>query len=1108
MLRFLFSAGSDACDSALVARIKADLAAGDKVILLVPEQETVVAERHWLDTLSPTAQLSFEVSNFTRLANRTFRTVGGLSYRYATDGIRALLMWRTLKTLSPTLTHYADAAANDPHLTDRMLSAVTQFKAYAVSADALSQVVAEMGDDTPLHSKLSDLAKIYAAYQGELAKSFDDMADDLARARKLIEETPTLYADTHIYIDSFTDFTGEELKLCRTLAKRAKSLTFTTPLQAPGDKGLHLKSARATFERLRSIATRELHMLPQNSFFPLGKSQNALAYLAENLFEMDAEPAPLGMQETGEIVVTSAASPFEEAEYAAATVAALVRAGCRYRDIALIVRNAAHYTGILDAALEKEGIPYFLSEKTDITVRPLIKLILFALRIKRYNWQKEDVVGYLKTGLCGVTADDVNFFEEYAEVWKLQGAAVYQKEFMMSADGYRGAPTARAVRILAGANRAREALTPPLAALFTALDAATAVKEQCAAIYAFLKTLGVPEAMKARAAALLARDERREAEESTRLWSVLVDALEAIATVSDTAFSIDDLMTALQLVFSRTDVGTIPTRVDEVMIGSAATLRAAPVRYALILGLNEGLFPEAIKETGLLSDAEKDKLAEFDIHLSARTDTMASDELFYLTRAFSLPTERLYLSYTETTGDGKKAMPSIALRRTEALFPDLFSAAIVKENGSVKRLRKNLAFADRPAITRIFSLSAALESLRESDADTRAALLSLLGKDRTHAEKITHLHTPMQDTAAEISPARAETIFHPGAFNPTGIEHFSSCPFAYYCREVLGLREEPTDTLDSAAVGNFIHAVLEKTLEVIKESKKSPDDLTEAERTDIVNKSIAAYRARLIEIGGGLSPRAEALLTRLADLARIVAGALLAELADSSFRPAFLELDLKKLTQKAALTLGDGSRIPLTGRIDRVDSYKDENGHVYLRVTDYKTGRKTFKRAEIAEGFGLQLPLYLYALCKGKQQELLTALQPTDGILHPAGVTYISTAISTERTDARISPDEAKRLAAARLGRSGLLPDDLSLLHAVSHSDNKALVKKGFTHASPADFADLFTELETTVTRIAGDMRSGNAAAHPKKREKRSPCTYCAFAPVCRTAEKDKFKGD
>ena len=51
-------------------------------------------------------------------------------------------------------------------------------------------------------------------------------------------------------------------------------------------------------------------------------------------------------------------------------------------------------------------------------------------------------------------------------------------------------------------------------------------------------------------------------------------------------------------------------------------------------------------------------------------------------------------------------------------------------------------------------------------------------------------------------------------------------------------------------------------------------------------------------------------------------------------------------------TLGTGTKMKLTGRIDRTDVYEDD-GHVYVKVMDYKTGRKTFDVGEVYHGLSI-----------------------------------------------------------------------------------------------------------------------------------------------------------
>ncbi len=1093
MIRFYYHAGSEQTSALLTQSIQRNIADGKEVLLIVPEQQTVSVERRMLELLPPAAQLQFEVVNFSRLANRVFRVLGGHSWNTATPTVRALSMWRALRDLAPLLLQYG-AHAREARLCDMMLETAKRCKAYRITADELLRAAELLPKEEPLARKLTDLGTVLGTFEQTLSAGFDNGDDDLDRlSDKLRTHGKALLAGTHIYVDSFTDYTEQELAVLRALIAAAPEVSFTFPLASPSDTGLHLQSIVHTHKRLQRMARELGEEILMERVAPV-PPKSVREYVCRHLFDMNAEPAPLAMLKEPDVSLTLCANPFSEAEAAVAEIHRLVREKkCRYRDITVVLRDANTCVGILDAALEREGIPFFLSEKTDITVRPLIKLILLSLRLHLHALRDEDVVSYLKTGLCGVDVDDVNLFEEYTSVWHPRGEAAYTAPFTRNPDGYAIKKSPRGEAILAGANRVREHAIPPLLAFHGRLKGAQSGTDMCRALYDFLGALCVADQLKDQAKQRLAAGARREAVELSRLWTVTVGAIDDVARVlGDAPLSVAEFAEALKLVFARTDIGTIPTSVDEVTIGSAVTLRADHPRFVLVLGLNEGVFPANVGEEGLISEQEKLRLAALGLELPSGRDERSSNELFFLYRAFCAPKEGLYLSYVKATSDGRAATPSIAVERVCHLMnkqkPRLFEA----EN----------------ALEHIYTPAAALEHLCDLSEEEKYAVSTLLEKQGVAAAR--NLSCKVTQLNASLEEKTAHKLFEGKQMSPSHLESFAGCRFAYYCERILKLREDKNATLELSDTGTFLHYVLEKVMEA-ERSKPAPFCEIDDAGTDALVKEITdAYLADLCATGGPLTPRAKALTERLASLARLVVGSLFAEFSDSDFRPVFTELDLRKTGSSCEVVLENGEKVALSGKADRADVWQAPDGKNYLRVVDYKTGTREFDPEDVKHGSSLQMPLYLMALTSRAYPLLNNEMGlPPASRLTPAGVTYFSTAVKSENTPSHKDEELAMQDAAKRLARSGVLLEDPRVLAAASHQSDSDIVgtAKGKKHLSKEEFEQMFADLSDTVGRICTEMRRGVATACPNPEKKTSPCDYCKYGAICRMGTAGE-KGD
>jgi ATP-dependent helicase/nuclease subunit B len=408
----------------------------------------------------------------------------------------------------------------------------------------------------------------------------------------------------------------------------------------------------------------------------------------------------------------------------------------------------------------------------------------------------------------------------------------------------------------------------------------------CRATYDFLCTLSVSEQLKAEALERLGANERREAEELSRLYGVTVDTLDAVAaTLGDEALDIAQFSEALSLVFARTDIGTIPTSADEVTVGSASMLRADHPKFVLVLGLCEGEFPRNVGDDGLISDTEKERLAELGLELPSGRAERASDELFYVYRAFSSPREHLYLSYSKSQANGQAASPSMAISRVNALLPRL----------------PLTDFAALPLTARIYSPDAALDILAELPDNLRVLLSFTL--DRLQLSTL-NLNTPIfnqEDTS--ISKDLAAEIFGKASFSPSHLESFASCRFAYYCSRILRLREEGSSTLELSDTGIFIHHVLEHVMRRVARENRPFSSFDAEEIRTLVAQICSSYQEQLEQSAGEMTPRAKALMGRLETLARLIVIGIFEEFSDSLFRPVFTELDLRRIGESPDVTL-------------------------------------------------------------------------------------------------------------------------------------------------------------------------------------------------------------
>lgn len=1076
--------------------LESDIKHDKKSIFIVPEQETVAVERTIVSLFPASAQLNIEVLNFSRLCNSIFRTYGGLSYNFATKPIKSLIMWNTIRELSPMLEEYRAGEVNDFSLTQKMMSAVSELKAYCVSPVKFESACNRIDENSSFYKKVRDISLIYSAYSAQLAESFSDSSDDISKVIDILEDHNYFEGKT-VYIDSFAGFTKQESNLITRIANLCEELYITLPLSTPNDRAIHCESLRQTVQKLKkslkSTDFDEIYLTENHR-----TSSEELKYLQNNIWNFEAQSFKSDKIE--DISAYICETPYSEADKVACEICNAVQNGINYGEIAIIVRDPNKYRGILDSSLEKYGIPYFMSEKTDLLSKALSKYIFSALKIKENNWRSADVIAHLKSGFCDVDPYDVDIFEDYVSTWKISGNRFIGERWTMNPDGYSAMMTARGEKILATANSVRNQIVPTLSLYFTRLDASANVKEMCQATIEFLKDSNITNKMRNSCALQLASGNKKSADEDMKLYSLTLNILYDLAQVfGEKQFTFDEFFAALGLMFDQSDIGTIPTSVDEVLIGSASMLRTGKIKFAIVMGLNEGEFPASIKDGGIFTDNDKEILESLDISLSADTNTRTSEELFFAYRALSAPKEKLVITASTLSSDGSSQRQSLVFERIRKLFPTL---SVIKE-------------ASFSQIDKIWNIETAKEAFIKIKPSEYSDEIKRMITEADSTDDFTkRLEIPISQKNCTVSSEIANKIFSDRiSLTQSRLEKYVLCGFDYYCSYVLGLRESKRAVFQLNDIGTFIHYILEMFLKELTVNQKLNLTITDEEIDTILKKIVKNYLFELLGEDYAISNRTKHLFARLNKLSFMIAKNLVNEFKSSDFVPSYFELKVgmgNSDINAIEFELKDGTKVALRGIADRVDTYK-KDGNVYVRVVDYKTGSKEFSFDDLKDGLNTQLLIYLFSICRAQSDETKQSWGcENGGVLLPAGIQYLSSNAPIVSIDKMCDGKEIESLIQNEFSRSGLLIDDPEILHAINHDLDSKIVSKvketeegtieGKGIVSNEGFEEIYNMLSDTIIKVAESMKDGKANAIPLKKGDNSPCRYCKMNAVCRAS--------
>ena len=1072
---------SEYCYREIAQKIKKE----NKILIITPEQFSFTAEKKLMDAIDTQAVFNAEVVTLSRMAYRVISEIGGKNETNLSKCGKAMLIYSILSNNKKELKFLGKTDEN----VDMLDTAITEFKKHGISVEQLKQEI-ESQEDIYLKNKLQDLNVVYSGFEEQLAGKYIDETDLLTILAENIDKTD-MFKDAVIYIDEFAGFTSQEYHIIEKLIQMAKQVTITICTD-----GLHeIKNPDTDIFYSNEVTVTKLLEVAQNCDVKIEEIQleetyrfknSELKHLEKNLYEN--KPQKYNSQ-IKNIQLFLAKNQYSEIEEVARNVLKLVRdEGYRYRDISIITKNIATYSSLARAIFDKYDIPIFIDENRDLNQNVVIQYILAILEIFIKNWSYEAVFNYIKTGFSNIEEDDIFKLEKYCLKWGIKQNK-WKKEFTYG--NYEEKDKADIERL----EQIRKDLVTPLMNLKYKIDENKTVEGISKAIYEFLVEQQIYEKVQIKIQELNEIGQIDLANEYESSVQTIIEILDEIVLVfKDDKITIDKYNQILKIGFKNSSLTKIPGTQDQVIMGDVDRSRSNKVKAIFIIGLNDGEFPSVRKDEGFLNDADRETLKQNGIELAKGTIDKLYEDSFNIYKAFTTAEEKLYLLYSSSDMQGKALRPSMLINKIKKIYPMLQEQSDVIERRS-EILNKKTTYEE---------LIVNLSKLKEQDSIEKLwyYIYDYYQKNSEWNEKLKqslkgleYTNIPDKIDQNNIDRLYGNTL----VTSISKLERYRSCPFSYYLQYGLKIKPQEELKIQTLNTGTFIHEVIDEFFGTVREVEIKLEEITEEQLSEIINKIIDSKLGQNKNYIFTSTAKYRALVIRLKKIIKKALKYIIGTIVQSRFEVLGTEVEFgeKGKYKPIRLTLEDGKRIEIIGKIDRIDTAQGEDGK-YLRIIDYKSSAKNIDLNEVYAGLQIQLLTYLDAACK--EEDLM-----------PAGVLYFSMLEQMIKSDKRLEQEEIEEKIRANFKMKGLILADVKVvkLHDKNlQNGNSALVpayigkdgelsEKKTSGVTAEQFKDLQKYMYTIIKQISKEILGGNIDLKPYYKDKKTPCKYCDYKSIC-----------
>lgn len=1134
-------------------------------LVIVPEQFTMQTQRKLVDVSPNKAIMNIDVLSFQRLAYRVFDELGICDLEILEETGKNLVLRKVAQEQEENLGVFRSNMKHMGYISE-IKSLISEMMQYNITPEMLADCVEKGKFSAVLNSKLKDVEIMYREFLNYLRnpnkdnqiktsqqkssniqyekKNKDEIgndkqtninieettlykerkaneiegsknnssqqtqelpltrtitADEILQVLSNVAEHSSILKDAVLIFDEFTGFTPIQVLLLEKLMKVCADMKVTLTIDEKENfyesRGMQelFDMPKKTIRTLMKLAEKTQTKVEKPIVVAMSEKSRfanapSLAFMEQNLFRTTYK-RKLGA--VNEIQMFSLKNPKEEMIWVARKINTLVRKeGYRYREIAVVTGDVESYANYVRGIFGKYEIPYFIDTTKELLFHPFIEFIRASLEVVRSDFSYQSIMRLLRTGFVDMTTDEIDNLENYLIAVGIKGKKQWSKKWTRK-------PRRAEFHDLELVEQLRSSIMEkfePFAEVF--LNKKTTVAEKIEALYAFIVSVDAPTKLFALERQFLEAGEQAKAKEYEQIYRIVMELLEKYHTLlANDVITIEEFEEILDSGFEAAEVAVIPPGYDSVTIGDIERTRLNHVKVLFFIGVNDGIVPKSATGGGIISEYERVVLESADIALAPCAREQAFIQKFYLYLNLTKPSEQLYLSFARVDSNGKALRPSYLIRTIQQMFPNM---EIMELNEMGKEFD----------ISTIESAQEYLISGEQNEAWYALAKCFLESEDEKLCQKAKDIldafyHYYSHDP---ISHVVAEAIYGKSIEGSvTRLENFAKCAYSHFLQYGLHLQERETAGFASVDMGNLYHEALEIYSKKLADSEYDWFSIPEEQRDNFAEKSMEEAVADYPSLGAYATAQDVYLSKRMNHIFKQTIWALTTQVRKGRFVPNDFEIAFSKADKLDALLfeLGETKRLQLGGRIDRVDTC-EEDGRLYVKVIDYKSGNTKFDFIQLYNGLQLQLVVYMNAAMELEKQK-----HPKKQIV-PGGLFYYHIDDPVIEVTGEISEEEIQQAILKELKPDGLVNKEDAIYRAMDDEfETKSDVipvtikKSGEVSesqskvASTEEFHILSRYVNKQIKDAGKRIYEGNVEINPYVDGQEGSCMYCPYQSVC-----------